>query len=1664
MPDHRKTTLLRRLSRTLLRLLLALAVLAVLAVGLLFLPAVQTTIAHRALAALAEKTHTRITLGSLEAALPGTLVLHELFVEGQRGDTLLRLGTLEARVALLPLLSRQIRVQSLWVDSVTARIRRSLPDSNFNFQFLADSLAGVPPDRRAAADTAGGTPWAFVLGTVGLHAVDGSYDDAVAGLRAGVQLGLLRASFTAFDLKERRFHCSDIALEQTRASVVAGPWPPAAPGAAPEGPPLDLSAGQITLTQLRLHYADSAAGDDYNVAIAESRLQAKSIDLPSRRIALSSFTLARAGVTVARRRSEHAAPRAAGPPAPAGAPWAIRLDRLLLTGDTVRYDLAGTPRKAGLDPNHLAVTGLELQAEAIAIGERRAAATVRQGAFRTPGLELRALAGALRYDSSEVRLDDLRLETAASRLRTTLRLAYPSPAALSDDPGAVTVSAVVRDSRIGLADLRFLLPSLPLNRISRAALKLSARLSGPVRDLRLETLRLAAGDSTFLDVTGSLRGLPAWRTMDADLVLHAFATGRADIQALLAAPLIPQAVALPASLRLSGTFKGSRQNFSASAGLVSSFGRAHATAAMIAGSGAEPTRWTTDCTVQDFDLGALLKNPSTFGPLTLEISANGSGLSADSVRAQMIANVDRAVFRGYPYQNISLRGTAGSRMFQGKIQVDDPNLACTFEGTVNTGQEPPTYKFTFELGGADLYRLHLASQDLRVAGTLTSDLAGRTIDDVNGGLDLRNAVIMKGGRRYLIDSLVCTVVNRKEETHISVASPLLTARFDGTMSLGTLPDALEDHFERYFSFHPENERGEALPGPQAFTFQVLLRDPRTLTQLLLPEVRRMNAGSIEGSYNSATRNLNITVAVPTAMYNDIRLDSLTLTLASTAERLQARLRARTVSDSSFQVSNLLLAGTAAHDSLGWLVQSTGANGETRMLLAGKLTNAPDGYRVQLDRDGVVWQNRRWTVAPDGYLLLGKGRLLAHNFAMEGMGESIALDSRDDGSPKPPLTISFASLQLGTLLQAAERDTGIVRGLLNGRLELRHLDASPTITSDLTIRDLILDRQPVGNLALRVDNQGGEVYAVDLQMSGNGNQVTARGTYRAAAGNNAVDLKLDFQRLNLASVEPFASGAVQRLSGVMTGAVTVTGTTANPSLEGTLNFANAAFTPNFLGSHLHLSAGEIGLGGKTVSFRSFNLTDTLGNPGSIAGNLSTEDFRSFLFDLRVHTENFLILNRPASPAATFFGTVNLDSDISVKGTQTAPAITVRAVLNKGTDLVVVRQESEANVQRNSGIVTFVDRRHPPNPILTRSDTGKVGLPDSLRQAKASLTLASNIEVGKDTRFRLLVDPVAGDSLVVQGEGTFSFSIDPSGKLTLTGRYELSGGSYDFSFGQLIKRRFDIQQGSSITWFGSPLDANVDITAIYSVRASALDLVQNQLAALSQEERNKYRQPLPVQVYLMMGGRLTAPDIHFRLDLPADQRGVLGGTVYARLTELNSEESELNKQVFALLILGGFISENPLAAGADGGGLTGIARSSVSQILTEQLNRLSARYITGVNLNVGVQSYQDYSTGAAAGRTQLQLALSTKLFNERVTVQAGGNVELEGPRTEQNSLNTFAGDLKVSYNLTEDGRWQLEVFRQNNYEGLIEGELTETGAGIVFTIDYDKLFGITLKPAK
>jgi hypothetical protein len=326
----------------------------------------------------------------------------------------------------------------------------------------------------------------------------------------------------------------------------------------------------------------------------------------------------------------------------------------------------------------------------------------------------------------------------------------------------------------------------------------------------------------------------------------------------------------------------------------------------------------------------------------------------------------------------------------------------------------------------------------------------------------------------------------------------------------------------------------------------------------------------------------------------------------------------------------------------------------------------------------------------------------------------------------------------------------------------------------------------------------------------------------------------------------------------------------------------------------------------------------------------------------------------------------------------------------------------------------------------------------------------IDLTDKSTLHIVIDPITGDKLSLKGNSTLVYSEESSGIMNLSGRYEITSGTYNFSYYKLTKREFDIVKGSAITWAGDPLNASMDIRALYRVETSPLELVYNQINSSSQSELNSYDKKLPFFVYMNIGGKLLVPDIKFELDMPADKRNVFGGAIYSKLQDINTRESDLNKQVFALLILKRFISDNPFETQSSSS-LNNTARVSVSKLLSEQLNRLSDN-IKGVQLNFDIKSFETNTGTEVEGQTKLQLGVSKNLFNDRLVVKLAGNIDIEGQNNNQKDISEYIGDLALEYKLTPDGSFRLTGFRNSNYD-MIDGELTETGAGLIYIKDYN-----------
>jgi hypothetical protein len=310
-------------------------------------------------------------------------------------------------------------------------------------------------------------------------------------------------------------------------------------------------------------------------------------------------------------------------------------------------------------------------------------------------------------------------------------------------------------------------------------------------------------------------------------------------------------------------------------------------------------------------------------------------------------------------------------------------------------------------------------------------------------------------------------------------------------------------------------------------------------------------------------------------------------------------------------------------------------------------------------------------------------------------------------------------------------------------------------------------------------------------------------------------------------------------------------------------------------------------------------------------------------------------------------------------------------------------------------------------------------------------------------------------MLKGVGQMTAGIDASGKITLVGSYDIAQGTYNLSF-NFLKRKFDIEKGSRIVWTGEPTTAQIDVTAIYIANTAPLDLVQGQIQATNE---NIYKQKLPFEVHLSLRGELLKPVITFDIVLPEDKNYNVAKdiitTVQTKLAQMRDDPSEMNKQVFALLLLNRFVGENPFDNSSSGSLNAGtFAMQSVSRLLSEQLNQLTANLIQGVDINFDLATTQDFTTGSAQNRTDLNVGITKRLLSDRLTVTVGSNFELQGPMQSRQQSSNLAGNIAINYKLSKDGKYMLRAYRKNDYTGEIEGYVIETGLSFIISVDFNK----------
>ena len=1669
---HKPRSIPARIGRILLRTVFIVVLLVIALLIVIQTPPAQNFIVKKATAYLEKKLKTKVEIGRLYIGFPKSVVVENIYIEDRKKDTLLYGGSLKVDISMMKLLHNEIEVNDIRLNQITAKVSRVLPDTAFNFQFIVDAFASKEEKPTPKADT---SSLNINIKYVQLDKIRLLYKDVITGNDVNVYLSHFETDIDKFDLKNQRFDIPVTKLDGLKARIYQSkPLVQPEPlqkdvASAKASSPMQLNLRKLLLSDIALDYGNDVSAMYSSVNLGKLDLNINKLDLTNKVIDLKDIELDKTIAAIRLGRKEQAVvikkATAQELQAQNDAGWRVRVGAIRLNKNNLQFDDDSKPKQAaGMDFTHLKADDLTLHIDNLLYTKDSISGSIKKGTLKEKsGFQLNKLETDFLYANNEAYLKNLLLQTPGTELKRSVVLHYPSIDALKTNIGALQMDVDLNNSKIQVKDILTFVPSLkaqPAFANPNSSINLNGRLTGSVARLRVESLQMQAFQDTKVNVHGTINGLPDKKKLGADLVITELSTSRRDIVMLAPKGSLPKSITIPEGIRINGKITGGMNSLNPDLIINTTLGSIRVKGSLKDPSDSKKSQFNVAIETRNLNLGTLLKNPQNFGTLSARFVAKGRGYDPKTADATINGVIQSAVIKKYNYKNLQLTAGIAHQNFIAKASIHDPNIDFSFDATGNLRDKYPAINLTANGDSIKTFPLHLTTDSIIYRGQITGNFPVTDPDHLEGDLLVLKSLLVKNSQRIQLDTLQLSAGSNSGGQFLRLTADAINFQLQGNYKLTQLGSVFQQAVQPYFAIMSDSAKKVTID-PYNFTFSGNIIN-KPLLKTFLPDLERLETVNFDGKFSS-TDGWQMNLLAPDIIYGTNHVQKLQLQAVTKDNAIAiTTMVQQVISGKSIALYNTSLNATIANNQVDFAlnIQDKAAKNKYRVSALFKQPQ-PGDYVFSLKPQELLLNYDAWSVPGDNQISIFKTDINARNFVVSRNNQQLSINSLSQ-EKNAPMEVKFANFKVATLANFVVSDSLPVDGTLNGKVVLNNLTKQPTFTSDLTVSDVSMKKDTIGNIHLNVNNTVANTFAADVKIDGHGNDVQLAGNYYVRPNDSSsFDMNLDIRQILLNTVEGATLGAIRNSSGMITGKFAVTGTSKVPSVTGNLDFKKAAFNLAMLNSYFRIDDERITVVNDGIKFDTFTIQDSTNNTAVLDGMLYyNPGYTDYRFDLTLKAKNFRALNTTRKESKVYYGQLFFDSNIKIKGTQIKPVVDGALTINDQTKLTVVLPQKEPGVEARDGIVEFVDMDAVPNDSLFMAKYDSINKSDVL-----GLDIAINTNVDKDAEFNLIVDEGNGDFLKIKGEAALSGGIDPSGKITLAGSYEINEGAYELSF-NVLHRRFDIQKGSTIVWTGEPTKANINITAVYIAKTAPLDLVN---AEVTNETKNYYRQKLPFEVNLIMKGELLKPELSFDVILPEGKSYSLNKTFVSiienKLALIRQEPSELNKQVFALLLLGRFITENPFQSSGDGFSAASFARNSVSQLLTEQLNNLASDLIKGVDINFDVASTtDDYAYGEKKNRTDLNVALSKRLLNDRLTVTVGSNFELEGAESstasDKKRTNNLAGNVSVDYKLSKDGRYSLRAYRKNEYQGVLEGYIIETGVGFVLSVDYNKFKQIFL----
>ena len=1043
----------------------------------------------------------------------------------------------------------------------------------------------------------------------------------------------------------------------------------------------------------------------------------------------------------------------------------------------------------------------------------------------------------------------------------------------------------------------------------------------------------------------------------------------------------------------------------------------------------------------DYKLGKLLANEQ-LGEITFNLDVHGRHVTDRLPVVELkglIASVD---YSRYRYENITLDGEYKQGGFNGKVALDDPNGSIYLNGDVNVSSRIPTFNFQAIINKLRPHDLNLTSKypDTEFSLKLRANFTGGSVDEMIGEINVDSLEFMSPEKQYFMNNMNIRASKQNNENQLRLTSEFLTASVEGKFQYHTLPASILNIMRKYVPslILPPKKPIET---HNNFQFDIHIYNTDILSTIFDIPLTVYTHSTLKGYFNDPLQRLRVEGYFPRLQYKNNFIESGMILCENPSDHIRARVRLTNLKKKG--AVNLSLDAQAKDDNISTTLNwgNSAAVTYSGQLAAVAKFLRTEGEKpllkamVEVKPTDIILNDTLWQIHPS-QVVVDSGKVDVNNFYFSHQDRYVRINGRLSDNPQDSVKVDLKDINMGYVFDIASISDDVnFEGDATGTAYASGVFKKPVMNTRLFIKNFSLNQGRLGDLNIYGEwdneNRGIRLDASIKDISTTPSRVT--GIIHPLKPESGLDLNIEANELNLKFLEHYMKSIANDIKGRATGKVHFYGKFKGLNLDGAV-MTDASMNFDILNTHFAIK-DTILLAPSGLTFNNIHISDMEGHSGRMNGYLHFQHFKNLNYRFEIQANNMLVMNTKESTDMPFYGTVYGTGNALLTG-NAIQGLDVNVAMTTNRNSIFTYINGSVASATSNQFNKFVDK----TPRRTIQDSIQIiSYYEQLQQKrqeaeeeqKTDIRLNILVDATPDATMKIIMDPVAGDYISGKGTGNIRTEFYNKGDVKMFGSYQINQGVYKFSLQEVIRKDFVIKNGSTITFNGAPLDANLDIQASYTVNSASLnDLIPEESSSIIQQPNVK------VNCIMNLSGILVRPTIKLGIELPNER-----DEVQTLVRNYISTEEQMNMQILYLLGIGKFYTED-----ARNNQNSNVMSSVLSSTLSGQLNNALSQVFETNNWNIGT----NLSTGDK-GWTDMEVEgiLSGQLLNNRLLIN--GNF---GYRDNPMANTNFVGDFEAEWLINRSGDIRLKAYNETNDRYYTKTNLTTQGVGIMYKKDFNK----------